>query len=351
MDIRVETKPSELFDREARGLPVHRFAVESCSRGPTVLTKVTILNSAVGVTEKKVTQFAVGDVQTARPPLRVPKPFRILPSRNSPETLMPHLTLPAVLTITALAWALPAYAQYADRLIGDRPSVGISSTTVGSKTLHLEQGVTFARATYTEGDTRRLATEQVLRLGLTERIEVQTALTFERNTDGRGSERTSSGLSQTAVGMRVALLEFAHGMPTVVLQSRLRLRAVSEDFRQPAVGNRTTLSAEHSVSDALSFGFNVAFDYDGAAAGPSGFYTVSTGYAPAERWATFFEVYGTTGDFDLNADAGVEYWITPDVKVDASAGWESFGSFKGDDPGLRRSYFLDAGVSWRFDWR
>ncbi len=264
---------------------------------------------------------------------------------------MTYRTQLASLLAALVACVPAAHAQYADRLAADRPGVGISGTTVGSKTLHLEQGLTFARASYLPGGTRSVATEQVLRLGLTERIEVQTALTFQHETDSRIDARALRGLGQTAVGLRVALLEFAYGMPRVVLQSRLHLRAVSADFRQPAVGNRTTLSAEHSLTDALGVGFNVGFEYDGAAAGPNGFFTLVTGYAPAERWSTFLEVYGTTGDFDLNADAGVEYWVTPDIKVDASAGWESFGSFAADGADLRHAYFLDAGVSWRIDWR
>ena len=258
---------------------------------------------------------------------------------------------PLLVCLAALAPLAAANAQYGDYVLGDRPSVGIGSTTVGAKTLHLEQGLTLARETADAGKTKTFATEQALRLGLTERIEVQTVLTFEDNRFTRDAGADASGLSQTEVGLRVALLEFAYGMPTVILQSRLRLRAVGEDFRQPAVGNATILSAEHGFTDAISFGFNVGFEYDGAAAGPNGLYAASLGYAPAERLNTFVEVYGTTGPFDLNIDGGLEYWLSRDIKVDASAGLGSLGSFKADDASFNRAYFVDAGVVWRVDWR
>jgi hypothetical protein len=61
------------------------------------------------------------------------------------------------------------------------------------------------------------------------------------------------------------------------------------------------------------------------------------------KWGAFFELYLRTlqGESDLLSDAGFEYFVNNDLKVDLSAGY-------GRNQGTEEA-FISAGVSWRTD--
>lgn len=56
-----------------------------------------------------------------------------------------------------------------------------------------------------------------------------------------------------------------------------------------------------------------------------------------------FFSYGQLDDFSTNYNGGFSYLVNPDLQLDASAGWQGSESLT--------DWFVDAGFSWRTNWR
>ncbi len=247
------------------------------------------------------------------------------------------------------------HAQYAEYMRSGRPGQSIGTYAVGARTFQGQHGVTLRSVEAGVNTTRTTAITNVLRLGVTEDFEVSGVLRYqidETPNDGNAfNPRNRSGLSSTQLGVRYNVTNESANVPSICVQTRLLLKGTSGDFGRVGVGQTTIVAVGKGLGDRFGLTGNVGFSNSGNAAGMTSFYTLALGFGASRRLSFFVEGYGNLNDVDLGVDAGVGYFLSPDVKLDLSAGLEGFGAFEGDNTGLDSDYFVDLGFSWRVNWR
>ncbi len=249
----------------------------------------------------------------------------------------------------------PLHGQYAEYMRSGRPGQAIGTYTVGANTLQGQHGVTLRSVEAGSNTTRTVTVGSVLRLGLTEDFEVSGVLRYQRDATPNDGDVPNplnrSGLSSTQLGVRYNVTSESAKVPSICVQTRLLLNAVGEDYQRTGVGQTTLVAVGKGISDRLGLTANVGFTNGGQAPGLTSFYALSVGFNASQRLSFFVEGYGRLDDVDINFDAGLGYFLSPDLKLDFSAGLEGFGGFEGDPVGLDADYFLDLGISWRVNWR
>ena len=247
--------------------------------------------------------------------------------------------------------AVAVQAQYAEYMRSGRPGQSIGTYTVGARVLQGQHGFSFRKNDFNPGETRTFASTNVLRLGLTEDFEISGVLRYQTDTRTDLAAGDRSGISSTQLGVRYNITSASSGVPSMCIQTRLLLNVRSDDFKQGGVGNTTIFSIGQGLGAGFGLTGNLGFTTGGSSPQTTSFYTLSLGYNVTPKLSLFVEEYGRIDDFDLNVDAGIGYFVTPDFKLDISAGLQGFGEFEGDPAGLESDYFLSAGLSWRVDWR
>lgn len=235
-----------------------------------------------------------------------------------------------------------------ERIQVDRPSVSTSASTVPPGAMQIESGLEYSRTSIAGSpDERRFTLDVTLRAGLTERIEIRL--------DGQPLVLTRGAQDDTGAG-------------DLSLQAKYRFIDGPEGSFRPSLGvlpfvTFPTAHAPHGTN-VPSFGLIGLASFDlpwrmsldanlgvgGLAQRPSGY--LAQGVASAalgrdigERWSIFGEVFfasaaerGARGS--VGVDAGVEFFVTPRVALDA-AGQTSLAG-----PGP--DYSFRAGLSIRF---
>lgn len=140
-------------------------------------------------------------------------------------------------------------------------------------------------------------------------------------------------------------------IPSVAIQTHLLLNGRTADYRRAGMGTTTILSAGKSLGDKWGLTGNLGVMHIGNVVVLNSFYALALGFGASPDLSFFIEGYGQLDDTDLNFDAGVGYFLNPNLKLDLSAGLEGFGEFEGDPTGLTSDYFISLGLSWRLNWR
>jgi hypothetical protein len=241
-----------------------------------------------------------------------------------------------------------ASADESQRIVTDRPSVSTSATTVPPGAFQIEAGAGYAR-TSIGGQTadREVTLDLTLRAGLTDRIELRL--------DGQPLVITRGAQDDTGNG-------------DISLQAKYRFFDAREASWWPALAilpfvTFPIANAPHGTNTpdlglialaSFSLPWKLGLDANAGVAGvgqrPSGYRAqglVSAALSRdiGERWSTFAELFFASAAErrardSLGFDAGVQFFVTPRVALDA-AGQTSLAG-----PGP--DYAFRAGLSVRF---
>ena len=99
------------------------------------------------------------------------------------------------------------------------------------------------------------------------------------------------------------------------------------------------LAFSHPVTDDISFGYNIGYDYFGEGNGNI-FYSFAAGISITEKMGAFLEAYGDVVEMEKNYsnfDAGITYLVEDNFQLDFS-----FGTGINHDMN-----FISCGLSWR----
>jgi hypothetical protein len=262
---------------------------------------------------------------------------------------MPALLLAGLLLVDPLSPAPGSAAALDERISPDRPTVSNNADTVPPRAVQLEAGFVYQQEPLAAQSTaHRFAFEGTLRIGLLETLEVRlfgepfVALRGENNPTGQGD----FGLS-----LKYRLLDAREGTawPALAVQP-LIIFPTGED---------------HIISDRISFGLigiasadlPVALHADVNAGViavgqqnpngylPQGVVSAVLSWAALERLSVWGEVFFFSpaqrgGRLQLGVDAGLMYFVTNHVALDAAV----FTTLAGAGPNVA----LRAGVSILF---
>jgi hypothetical protein len=237
-------------------------------------------------------------------------------------------------------------AQYNETIRSLRPGQGITPYTVGRDVFQMQAGVDIGGFDDMPHDDhlRFQSTSAALCQGLTNRIEANIYLElrhdkFSHNTDHTSTN--SSGLSFAAPGFRFNVFDGKGKLPTIGIQSLLKLSILSKDYNPNYLAPRLMVLLSQNVTGSILFTGNFGLDYDGFNVKPNKLYAFSFSFTLTDKLGTFVETYGSFRNdlFFNHFDAGLSYLATKDVQLDLFGG-------TGRDKNLY-DYFLSLGISYR----
>ena len=158
-----------------------------------------------------------------------------------------------------------------------------------------------------------------------------------------GISPNTNGVSNTEFGFRYSITTNKGWRPAIGIQGRLLLKFQDEAYQRENIGTRFIMASGNKLSDSFSLITNWILTPAGNGNGPNYSYVINMSYSITENLSTFMEVYGGLNNFNVDVDAGLAYLLNKDLQLDVSFGLQ--------DENKESNWFVDAGVSWRFDWR
>ncbi len=243
------------------------------------------------------------------------------------------------LVLALCSLSLPAArSQKLPAIQTDRPDQTETPAVVPKGLVQVELGFALERADPSSASAA-LPTF-LLRYGVNGRFELRLESEF---ISGKTGERRFSGLAPCEIGAKVRLAEENGVVPLTSLIGHLSIPAAgSTEFRTSYYAPSFRFAMQHTLSDALSLGYNAGAEWDGESAEPTFLYTLSTGISLTETLGCYVELYGLAPqkrNAEHNFDGGLTWLMRPNVLLDVSGG----AGLTADAP----EFFVAVGVSFR----
>jgi hypothetical protein len=153
------------------------------------------------------------------------------------------------------------------------------------------------------------------------RLETTCLSTYELSIP---DPKRTTGIVPVEIGCKAALWEEKKFLPKTSLIVHIAIPAfASPSFQsdKPAPSFRFTM--QHTINTVFGIGSNAGAEWDGFSTAPIWLYTFSPNFNLGEKWYAYIEVFGfiQKDNFPQHSlDGGIAYYISPDVKIDLSAG-------------------------------
>ncbi len=234
--------------------------------------------------------------------------------------------------------APPAHGQARPGpLVTDRPDQTESPAVVVPGLAQFEAGWTFSREREGGVEVRSHAVPQVLaRIGIVPRAELRLGFAgWTRSAErggGGGPAAVTSGIGDLDVGFKYGFTEGGGAAPAIALIGMLTLPTGADGIGSDRANPTVRLAFASTLSERVSLGYNVGATASSLPAPQGGtdtlvdaLYTVSFGFAVAERVGAFAESFGTFALSDAGAsrhalDGGVTFQAADNLQFDVSAG-------------------------------
>lgn len=264
-----------------------------------------------------------------------------------------------------------SFSQFSETIVSGRPGQSIPANTTGKGILQFQQGYVFSNTnTYTpillsgittverETIAKNSTFENVIRFGITERIEINAAVDYvwsdTRSTPSMFfNEGTDNYLTNMDIGGRINLVEDEDGWPAIGVQARLGMGMNSSDSDFEIDDLKIIAAVTKQVGERHGITVNLVPTFSLNGFYNSYGYTLAYSFSFAERWSVFVENYGALYSSDQSNeswfttyfDGGVAFLLNDNVQFDVLWGY-------GKNEGLNNeeeSYFVSAGISWRLN--
>ncbi|MCR9250637.1 MAG: transporter [bacterium] len=252
-----------------------------------------------------------------------------------------------------------------ETIASDRPGQAVSALTVGKSIIQIQSGLNFSNTsadfTAYELNTGIFSNFTDVRYGLSKAFEVQATLGYSfASTDGvtdfsrippEISTVNSNGFSVFAIGARYNLLSPRDSKkPTLGVRTNLFF-PVSDEFNNDTYVDITFMHSQElfagiGLSTNLGLSWNPGVTNENT---PGITYVINLGrQLGTSDFSAFVEYYGVyvdgTGEFSdgfsHNFDGGLAWLYSKDLQIDFSVGYSKSGDIT--------NWFVDSGVSWRF---
>jgi hypothetical protein len=236
------------------------------------------------------------------------------------------------------------FSQYSETITSGRPGQAIGPRTVGQNVIQIQSGFTYNQISFDETQNQSAVMTNVFRWGVLEHLEVSSVLVWQNDKfSDFDTESITRGVSNTQIGLRYNFTTNQGWIPAIGFQGRLLLKLQDRNYRRDKLGTAFVLVTSNNLSDSFTISTNWLLNYLGDGAGPNYGYVLNLAYSISDKWGSFFEIYGSLNDFNTDIDLGFFYLVNNDLQLDVSYGFQNESSIS--------NWFVDAGISWRFDWR
>ncbi len=244
----------------------------------------------------------------------------------------------ACLLFSALFTGLPCFGQEKSlkpELVTDRPDQTESSVIVPLGYVQVETGWSLSR--HQEGGIRtntHTFPGTLFRIGALDRMELRLDYggALWEQTQEAGQSANLGGSGDMGIGTKLYFWEEHNWLPEAALLAGVSLPVGKDQFSSGRADPSFRLSLSHTLSERLSFGYNLGATWESTLDETNDRdtlslfnYTAVLGIGLSERAGLFAEVFG---DIPFNAkggprhsfDGGLTYLIRGNLQIDGSAG-------------------------------
>ena len=242
--------------------------------------------------------------------------------------------LTATLVLGVCACLLNPFSAIAEEgIVTDRPDVAESSAVVGRGHFQIETSFVSERDKADGLKTTRQSTPTLLRLGVSESVELRVESDgFARartQNSSTGATQRERGFSDASLGVKWHTQEGneAQGTPSMAWLLHADLDSGSAGFRGQGLRPSLRFVAEWELPNEVSVGVMPGVMLDRNAQGgrfASGILAVTVGKAWTPEWRGYVELAGLqlasrrNGGSIVSFDAGVAWLVSPSMQLDAS---------------------------------
>lgn len=284
---------------------------------------------------------------------------------------MPNFTnLGLLFLLSFLISTVSSQAQFSETIQSGRPGQSIVANTVGKGILQFQQGGVFSQSK-TPGITlvngmigmhrpgylyqNRFTTENVIRYGVTERIELNAAVNYDWDNHFGDKDILVLGvdggyLSTFDIGGRINISQQENVLPTMAVQARLGMGQTyhESDFELNDIEITAAFAWQLGANHGLTVNLVPIFSINGFDDRYN--YSVAYTWSFAQDWSLFVENYGgyTASDqidsfFSTYFDGGFAWVLNDNIQLDVLGGYGKNEIYFNEV----QSFFVSAGVSWR----
>ncbi len=154
-----------------------------------------------------------------------------------------------------------------------------------------------------------------------------------------------SGFNPIAIGSKIAIQKEKGIIPDISLITHLELPYFgASDYRPDYIVPRFRFLFAHTLTDRLTFSYNLGAEWENGSNASTGIYTASLGINLFKNLNMFVESYGflrENSKADNRLDGGFTYLLTNNIQLDCS------GGIGLND--ISPDYFVSGGISFRFN--
>jgi hypothetical protein len=206
------------------------------------------------------------------------------------------------------------------QIVTDRPDQTESSSTVGRGNLQIEAG--FGVGFEEDGgiSTRYIyAPSTLFRYGITRGIEIRVLSQFATM---KIQDQHVQGITDMEIGTKIQVLQKEDVNTEIAYITHLLVPTGTIELTDGHYGTINKLAVSHQLSETMSLGYNVGYNYLGNGKGDMT-YSIVLGVGINEKTGFYVEPFGEITDledFILNFDAGIAFLAKENLQFDFSFG-------------------------------
>ena len=245
------------------------------------------------------------------------------------------------ITFSLLLISASAFSQ--ERIATDRPDQTETAVLVPPHYFQVEFG--FGKENADKENYNLIHPTALFKYGLSKRFELRLETNYVSAYEHLiPQSKTTTGFEPVRIGFRTALWEEKKLIPKTSLLVHFGLPVLAtKSFKATHIAPSFLLAMQNSLTEHIALSYNVGAEWDGFSSTPYWLYSLSSGYELGKNCEAFFEIFGVTQKNELaqnSIDAGFGFYISNDVKLDASAGIGISNA--------AADYFFGIGFSFRF---
>ena len=212
------------------------------------------------------------------------------------------------------------YSQTTEPIQADRPDQTETPAIVPEGMFQVETGFTFQK---NDANSKSFTLPSTLwKYGVNENFELRLITEFS-------SEETNNeilnGLSPIYIGFKVKLADEKGIIPKTSFIGHISLpNMASTKFKTEYFAPEFRFVMQHTLSEKISFSYNLGAEWDGFSAEPTFIYTNAIGYSISDKLGSYFEIFGfipQNTKSNHSIDGGITYLISNNFMVDLSSGF------------------------------
>ena len=211
-------------------------------------------------------------------------------------------------------------AQNTEPIQTDRPDQTETPSLVPKGMFQVETGFSFQKDN-TVNKTNILPST-LWKYGVNDNFELRliTEYVSEKQADAK-----IDGLAPIYFGFKVKLTEEKGIFPKTSFIAHLSLpNAASTKYKTDFYAPEFRFVMQHTLSEKISFSYNLGAEWDGFSAEPTFIYTIASGYSITQKWGSYIELFGfapQNNKANHNFDGGITYLINNNFMLDLSTGF------------------------------